>query len=61
MFNIKQFVRDISSVTKTRKFWIGMLGAVVNALAVYVFGQPEFSPLLGFLTALGVYQVPNSK
>lgn len=55
------FFTDILNLTKTRKFWVGILTAAAEAVVIYLADMPEFAPLLGLLGAIGVYQVPNGK
>lgn len=56
---MKAFITDITDVAKTRKFWVGILGAVAMAVLEYIAGIEGFAPVIGVLTALGVYQVRN--
>lgn len=53
-------IKDIRNVTSTRKFWVGLLGAVVSAVLVYLADTPEFAPVVSLLSAIGVYQVRNA-
>lgn len=55
-----QFFNDITNIAKTRKFWVGLGGAIVTYL-VTAFSSVEGAGLvMSILTALGVYQAPNS-
>lgn len=54
-----RFLRDIRDVAKTRKFWVGMAGAVLDAVVLYLSGVPEFSPVIKALTVFGIYEIPN--
>ena len=56
---IIQFFNDIRDVATTRKFWVGMITAVVNAVAVFLVDTPELAPVFSLLGALGVYTAPN--
>lgn len=43
------------------KFWTALVGFVVSLLSIY-FNNAEWLPaLIAFLTALGVYAVPNEE
>ena len=54
-----QFIKDISDVGKTRKFWVGLVGAVAIAIVQYLTEVKELAPLVGLLTAFSVFQTPN--
>lgn len=56
-----KFFKDIKNVAKTRKFWVGVLNAVVTALVVFLTDYPEFAPVVSLLGAFGVYRIPNAK
>lgn len=43
------------------KLWIALLGAIVTTLTVYFPSEQWVTMLVTFLTALGVYSVPNIK
>ena len=58
---VKQMLKDVVNVGKTRKFWVGLVGAAAQAALYYLEDYPEFAPLFALLTALGVYTVPNRK
>ena len=61
MLDVSKFLKDVKNVAKTRKFWISMAGAAAQAVLVFVVSVPELTPLVGILTALGVYEVSNAK
>lgn len=41
------------------KFLIALLGAVLNVVVLFYGNNPYVSVAVGFLTAVGVHQVPN--
>lgn len=51
------------NLSKYRKAIVAIVGfAVLTVSAVFGNSPPDwFSPLVGLLTALGVYQLPNKK
>lgn len=56
---MSNFFEDIFSITRTKKFWVAVAGAVV-AYALATFGQSnELTLFTGLLMALGVYGVSN--
>lgn len=59
MFNISKFITDISNLGKTRKFWVGLVGALINAAIVYTSSIQSLAPIVPVMTALGVYLMPN--
>jgi len=61
MFDVKMFVKDISNLSKTRKFWTGLLGVVVGAVVTHLASQPELGAIFQLLGVIGVYQVSNTK
>lgn len=45
--------------SKYRKFWVALLGAVLQTVVTY-FGENNYVQIaIAVLTALGVYQTPN--
>lgn len=46
-------------MSKYNKLWIALLGAVVTALVGYFADNDTVQSLVPFLTAIGVYQIPN--
>ena len=44
---------------KYRKFWVALLGAVINVVVQQFPDQQWVQIAVAVLTAIGVYQVPN--
>lgn len=57
---VADFVNDIKNISKTRKFWVALGGAVVAFLTgIYGPDNETVRLAIGVLTALGVYSVRN--
>ncbi len=48
-------------MAKYRKFIVAVIGFAVSVASVYFTDTTWLPPLVAFLTAIGVYQVPNAK
>ena len=59
---LKKFFEDIMSVATSRKFYIALIGFALTLVQLYIQPVPDwYGPLVAFLTAAGVYSVPNKK
>lgn len=56
-----KFFKDIQNFEYTRKFWAGLLEAVIITILTVLSEYQEFAPIVALLGALGVYVVPNAK
>lgn len=56
---MQEFFKPILNITKSRKFYIALSGAVVTYLTAKYGASNELTLLTGVLTALGVYSINN--
>lgn len=49
------------NLSKYNKLWIALAGAGVQLVLTYFPTEPWVPILIAFLTAVGVYQVPNKQ
>lgn len=54
-----QEVKKEKSMSKYNKLWVALAGAVVTVLVTFFSDNQVVHNLIPFLTAIGVYQVPN--
>lgn len=57
---MKDYLAPVLSLSKSRKFWVGVLAAAANGVLVFVTNQPELAPYVSLLCALGIYHAPNA-
>lgn len=50
----------MTNLGKYNKFWIALIGAAVSLITIYFAGEPWVVVVVNFLTAVGVYTVPNT-
>lgn len=56
----KQFIEEIVTFATSRKFYVALVGAVLQLIPLFIQPQPEwYGVLVAFFTAIGVYSVPN--
>lgn len=59
---LKKFLESIVEVATSRKFYIALIGAALQLIPIFIQPQPDwYGVLVAFLTAIGVYTVPNEK
>lgn len=59
---MKDFFTPLLSFVTSRKFYVALIGFLLILIPLYIQPVPEwYEPLIAFLTAIGVYAVPNSK
>ena len=57
---LKLFIESIVNFATSRKFYVALIGAVLQLIPLFVQPQPEwYGVLVAFFTAIGVYSVPN--
>jgi hypothetical protein len=52
---------DMFTLGKYSKFWVALIGALVAIGGLYFGAEPWFLIVVNLLTALGVYQVQNTR
>lgn len=55
------FFSSIKDIATTRKFWVGLATAVINAVLIYLASLPELAPVVSALGAYGIWRIPNAK
>lgn len=59
---IKLFLESIVSFTTSRKFYVALIGALLQLIPLFIDPQPEWYGIaVAFFTAIGVYSVPNKE
>lgn len=59
---LQKFFEDIVDFATSRKFYVALVGAVLQAIPVFVQPLPEWYAIaVAFFTAIGIYSVPNKK
>lgn len=56
---MRQFLRDIQDIRKTKKFWVGVGGAVLLFLSENYADRAWVQTLIGLGTLAGIYQFKN--
>lgn len=58
---MKQFFSSLVTFVESRKFWTAFVGFLLSMIPLYVHELPVwYNALVAFLTAIGVYVVPNA-
>lgn len=57
----ENYMDDLINFAKSRKFYVAVIGFVLGLIQLYMPDQQWYAPLVAFLTAVGVYAVPNDK
>lgn len=58
---MKPFFKSLLTFVESRKFYVAVIGFVLQLVALYINPLPEwYSPLVALLTAAGVYVTPNA-
>ena len=61
---LQKFFSDILDFATSRKFYVALVGAVLQAIPLFFAPEPApewYHILVAFFTAIGIYSVPNKK
>lgn len=59
---LKKFFEAIVDFATSRKFYVALIGALLQLIPIFIEPQPEwYGVLVAFFTAIGVYSIPNAK
>jgi len=57
---LKRFLEAVVDFATSRKFYVALIGAVLQLIPIFIQPQPEwYGVLVAFFTAVGVYTIPN--
>lgn len=59
---VSKFLEAVLDFATSRKFYVALVGAVLQAIPIFFVPTPEwYHILVAFFTAIGVYTVPNKR